>query len=234
MKIKNCALGTLGALFIGIAAATTSTAQNYPEEKPVKIVVAVNPGGLTDTLARMLADLLQTRLGQAVVVENRPGASGTIGAAYVASADPDGYTLLLAGAEQAVAPAVRPNCPTNSRTSPSSSGLSRQTPSSLPVRTLRRTRFRELIDYMKANPGRVRYGTTGVGAVVHLGIAMFESAAGVKGVQVPYTGIAPVYQDLIAGNIDITGSVNFPFPEGLKVLANAKPTQRSVPRRPHA
>jgi len=80
--------------------------------------------------------------------------------------------------------------------------------------------------HMKANPGKVRYGTTGVGANGHLGTAAFEVAAGVKGVHVPYPGIAPAYQDLLAGNIDFTASGTAPFPEGLKVLASVG-TKRS-------
>ena len=93
----------------------------------------------------------------------------------------------------------------------------------------------ELMAYMKANPGKVRYGSTGVGAIVHLGVAMFEGAAGVKGVHVPYTGIAPVYTDLVAGTIDFTSGALPPFPDALKVLA-AIGTKRNpaLPRCAHS
>jgi len=84
----------------------------------------------------------------------------------------------------------------------------------------------ELVANMKANPGRVRYGSTGVGAIVHMGSAMFEGAAGVKGVHVPFPGIAPIYQEMLAGNIDFVVGGSNPFPEGLKVLASSG-TRRS-------
>jgi tripartite-type tricarboxylate transporter receptor subunit TctC len=91
----------------------------------------------------------------------------------------------------------------------------------LPVNSLQ-----ELAAYMKANPGKVRYGSTGVGAIVHLGISMFEGATGGKGVHVPYPGSAPIFQDMLAGNIDITQS-GPPFPDGLKVLGSVG-TKRHV------
>jgi tripartite-type tricarboxylate transporter receptor subunit TctC len=78
----------------------------------------------------------------------------------------------------------------------------------------------QLVSHMKANPGKVRYGSTGVGAIVHMASAMFEGAAGVKGVHVPYAGIAPAYTDLLAGNIDVIMGGTVPFPEGLKVLSS--------------
>jgi len=84
----------------------------------------------------------------------------------------------------------------------------------------------QLVSQMKANPGKVRYGSTGVGAIVHMASAMFEGAAGVKGVHVPYAGIAPAYTDLLAGNIDVIMGGTVPFPEGLKVLSSTS-TSRS-------
>jgi tripartite-type tricarboxylate transporter receptor subunit TctC len=215
-------LGAIGAFLISVGSqAEPALAQVFPTKQAVKIVVATNAGGSTDALARVTAEFLQRRLGQAVVVENRPGAGGTIGADYVAKSRADGYTILLAGAEQAIAPAVRPQLPykfenftflirpfTNDTLIVASPKFA---PNSL----------KELVEYMKANPGKVRYGSTGVGAIVHLGMAMFEAGADVKAAQIPYTGIAPVYTDLLAGNIDITIGANYPFPSGLKVLGNA-------------
>lgn len=216
------ALGVFGTLLVGMGFATGSAlAQAFPTKQPVKIVVASNAGGGTDALARVTAEFLQRRLSQAVVVENRPGAAGVIGADYVAKSPADGYTVLLAGAEQAISPAVRPRLPYSFESFTflirpfTNDTLLVASPKFAP------NTLKELIDYMKANPGKVRYGSTGVGAIVHLGMAMLESAAGVKAVQIPYTGIAPVYTDLLAGNIDITIGANHPFPDGLKVLANA-------------
>lgn len=211
-------LSLAGALLIGATqVASPAMAQEFPKKQPIKIVVAANAGGGTDVLARITADFLQRRLGQAVVVENKPGAGSALGADYVAKSPADGYTIFLTASEFAVLPAVRSNLPykfdefTFLIRGFSTPPLMFASPK-LPVSSLQ-----ELVAYMKANPGKVRYGTTGVGAIVHMGIAMFEGAAGVKGVHVPYTGIAPVYQDLLAGNADITEAAP-PFPEGIKVL----------------
>jgi tripartite-type tricarboxylate transporter receptor subunit TctC len=151
-------------------------------------------------------------------VENRPGASGAIGLSYLANARPDGYTLYMSATEPAVLPAVRTDLPFASE---DFTYLMRPFLLSpllvvgphVPVSTTQ-----ELIDYMKANPGKLRYGTPGVGHLVHLGTAMFQSETGVEGVHIPYPGIAPIYTDLLAGNIDFTTGANLPFPNGLKVL----------------
>lgn len=213
----------INLLVVALLAAAPAVAQDYPKKQPVKIVVAVPAGGLTDTIARISAEFLQRRLGQAVVVENRAGAASTIGADYVAKAPADGYTLLLAGAEQPVVAAVRSNLPyklddftylmRGFTAQPLMMVGPKSTASTIP----------ELVAYMKANPGKARYGSTGVGAIVHLGTAMFEAAAGVKGAHVPYAGIAPAYTDLLAGNIDFIDGGSVPFLEGLKVLGSAGP-----------
>jgi tripartite-type tricarboxylate transporter receptor subunit TctC len=207
---------SLGAALIGATAALPSIAQEFPKKQPIKIVVPVNPGGATDALARVTADFLGRRLGQSVVVENKPGASSTIGADYVARSAPDGYTLFFVGTEFAVVPAVR-KVPYKFEdmtylirgftVSPLLYGSPHFAVNTVP----------ELVAHMKANPGKVRYGSTGNGAIVHMGMAMFEGAAGAKGLHVPYNGIAPVYNDLLAGHVDITEGAP-PFPQGLKVL----------------
>lgn len=196
--------------------AAPASAQDFPKRQPIKLIVSVNPGGATDAVARVTADFLTRRLGQVVVVENKAGASGTIGASHVARAAADGYTLFIAGSEFAAVPAVRKvpykieemtylirafTVPPLMYGSPH-----------FPVSSLT-----ELVAYMKANPGKVKYGSTGTGAIVHMGVSMFESAAGVKGLHVPYAGIAPVFTDLLAGHIDISQGAP-PFPEGVRVL----------------
>lgn len=206
LLLAACALATAPAM-----------AQEFPRKQPIKIVVPVAPGGGTDVLARITAEFLQRRLGQAVVVENRPGASSVIGVDYVAKAAPDGYTLLFNGGEFALLPAVRKELPYKFD---EMTYLVR--PFVYPTLVFGSPKLavnstQELISYMKANPGKVRYGSTGAGAIVHLAVAMLESAAGVKAVHVPYQGIAPVYQDLLAGNIDFT-TASLPAPDGLKIL----------------
>jgi len=212
-------LKLVAAFLIAAAPLLPASAQDFPKKQPIKFVVAANAGGGTDVLARITAEYLQRRLGQAVVVENRPGASAAIGADYVAKSPPDGYTLFFTASEFGVLPAVRTNLPYKfNEFTFLIRGFSVQPllfgSPKLPVSTLQ-----EFMAYMKANPGKVRYGSTGVGAVVHLGVAMFEGAAGVKGAHVPYSGIAPVYQDMLAGNVEFTQATP-PFPEGLKVLGS--------------
>jgi len=160
-------------------------------------------------------------------VENRTGASGAIGADYVAQSPADGYTLFLAGAELAVLPAVRSNLPYKfDEFTFLIRGFTLQ-PLVMIGPKVPVTSPEELVASMKANPRKLRYGTTGVGAIVHLGTAMFEGAAGVKGVHVPYPGIAPAYQDLLAGNIDFIVGGSVPFPEGGIKVVGTNGTKRS-------
>lgn len=215
-------LTLVGALVFGaMQAAAPAMAQEFPTKQPIKIVVAANAGGLTDALARVTAEFLQRRIKQAVVVENRPGAGSVIGADFTAKSAPDGYTIYLAGPEMPVIPAVRSNLPYKFDdftylVRPFSVPALVMVSPKLPVSTIP-----ELVAHMKANPGKLRYGSTGVGAIVHMGTVMFESAAGVKGAHVPYTGIAPAYVDLLAGNIDLTVGGSVPFLEGIKVIGSS-------------
>lgn len=212
-------LALAATALIGVASAILPThAQEYPTKQPIKIVISSSAGGLTDALARVTADFLQKRMGQSVVVDPRPGAAGTIGANFVAKAPADGYTIFLAGAEQAISPAVRPNLPYKFEDFTFLlqlfTGINLiATRPDFPANNIP-----ELVAYMKANPGKVRYGSTGVGAIVHLGTILFEKATGTKGVHVPYQGVAPMYPDLLSGNIDITLSAAYPFPDGLKII----------------
>ena len=196
-------------------------AQEFPKKQPIKIVIATNAGGVTDALARVTAEFLQRRVSQAVVVEPKPGAASVIGADYTAKSAPDGYTLYLAGPELAVIPALRNNLPY--RFDEFTYLIRPFTTSPLIVAGPKSpfSSTTDLVTYMKANPGKLTYGTPGVGSFNHVGGAMFEASAGVKGLHVPYTGIAPVYQGLLAGDIDITMGAVPPFPDTLKVLGPA-------------
>jgi tripartite-type tricarboxylate transporter receptor subunit TctC len=209
---------TLAAILLGgTQAATQALAQDFPKKQPLRIIAAVNAGGATDNIARTTAEFLSQRLGQTVIVENKPGASGTIGADMVAKSPADGYTILITGSEFPAVPTTRKTpykydemtyLVRGFLVSPLLYGSPHFQVNNAP----------ELVAYMKANPGKVRYGSTGIGAIVHMGVAMLEGAAGVKGLHVPYAGIAPVYNDLLAGHIDISEGAP-PFPQGIKVLA---------------
>jgi tripartite-type tricarboxylate transporter receptor subunit TctC len=210
----------LCATLLGAAQLTSpAIAQDFPTKQPIKIVVPVPPGGGTDALARITAEFLQRRLGQTVIVENKPGASSTIGADYVYKSPADGYTLLLTGAEFAVVPAVRAvpykfdqfTYVYRAVTIPSMIVVGPKSP----YKT-----FAELLAAMKAKPGDIRYGSTGIGAIVHVGVSMFEGAAGVKTLHVPYSGIGPVFTDLLGGtSLDFTMGSG-PYPEGIRPLVS--------------
>jgi tripartite-type tricarboxylate transporter receptor subunit TctC len=214
----NKTLGWLGAIvLVTTQGMSPAMAQDYPKKHPIRIIAAANAGGGTDALARVTAEFLQRRLGQTVIVENRPGAAGSLGADFVAKSPADGYTLLFTANEFCVLPAVRNNLPYKFDEFTYLMRFFSMSPLLLGSPTLPPNSTSELVQYMKAKPGNVRYGSTGIGAVVHLGVAMFEGAAGVKGLHVPYSGSAPVYNDLLGGHVDFTeGGV--PFPQGLKVL----------------
>jgi len=179
-------------------------AQTYPS-RPITIVVPFVPGGATDVIARMMADRMRISLGQPIIVENVSGAGGTIGVGRVARAVPDGYTLSIGHwSTHVVNGAIYPLQfdvlndfdPILLITSNSYLVLARKT---MPA-----TNLKELIAWMKANPDKVSAGTAGAGSPQHVGGIFFQNATGTRFQFVPYRGGAPMTQDLIAGQIDIT------------------------------
>jgi tripartite-type tricarboxylate transporter receptor subunit TctC len=216
------------AALAALTCATPALAQDFPKKQPIKIIVPVPAGGLTDGLARVTADFLSKRMGQAVVVENKPGAASTIGVDFVAKAPADGYTLLFMGGELPVVPAVRTSMPYkyDELTYLIRGFVVQPLVVVGPNSPFKSTT--ELVAHMKANPGKLRWGSTGVGAIAHLGAAMFEASAGVKGVHVPYPGAGPIYQDLLAGTIDFFAGGTSPLPEGIKVLGTVGSKRSSV------
>ena len=212
-------LTTVGALLLSATlGALPSMAQDYPKKQPIKVIVGASAGGLTDVLARITAEFLQKKMGQAVVVENRPGAASAIAADYTAKSAPDGYTIYLAGAEMTVIPALRSNLPYKFEDFTYLTKFWTTIPMMVvgPNSTFKTPK--DLIAYMKANPGKLRYGTPGVGSLNHVGTAMFEASIGAKGVHIPYPGIAPIYTDLLAGNLDFAMGATPPFSDAIKVL----------------
>jgi len=171
--------------------------------RPIQLVVPFPPGASNDTMARALSGPLSKALGQPVVVENRPGAGGTVGANFVAKARPDGYTLLLTSNALASASAVQ-NTPYDPAKDFDAVARLAKSPfvivvrENLPARTIP-----ELIQYAKANSGKLNYGTTGVGDNIHLATASFAKAAGINLTAVPYKGTGPAIVDLMAGRIDL-------------------------------
>src|ERR1043166_4678062 len=178
-------------------------AQTYPA-KPVRVVVGFAPGGGTDIVARLLAQKLGERWNQAVVVENKLGASGNIAAELVARSAPDGYNLLMAFSSHASNAAVSKlpfdiNKDFSAITRVGSGPALILANPTLPAKSLR-----ELIAYAKAHPGEIKYGSSGVGGTVHLAGELMQQLAGIEMVHVPYKGIALAMTAILAGDIQIT------------------------------
>jgi len=185
-----------------VAVAASAHAQDYPA-RPVTIVVPFAAGGGTDIIARMLAQKLEQRLGKSFVIENRPGAGSTTGAAAVARATPDGYTLLMAPSPtMAVAVTIYKNLPYDPMTDFVPLALAAQTPfalvvnPSLPIRSVA-----DLIRLAKERPGQFSYGSAGPGTPHHLYAELFKSMTGMAGTHIPYKGSPPALNDVIAGHV---------------------------------
>jgi tripartite-type tricarboxylate transporter receptor subunit TctC len=186
------------------ALATGAGAQTYPA-KPVTLVNAFPPGGSTDIIARQLAAKLSQRFGQQVVVDNRAGASGTIGAASVARAEPDGYSMLFGvAANLAVAPAVLKSLPYDPVKSFAAVVEIARGPYVLTVNpSVPAKDLAEFVAYAKQNPGKLNYGSPGQGSVHHLVNEMLKQATGIDMVHVPYKGGAPMYTAVVAGEVQV-------------------------------
>ena len=195
------ALAAFGLLFLSLAAFAQAP---YPT-KPVRIIVPFAAGGVADLLPRIVGEKLSQKWGQPVVVENKPGASGNIGMELGARAEPDGYTLVLAPTGNlTVNPTLFPKLPfdTHKDFSPITVIASSQNVlvvhPSVPAKTLK-----ELIDYAKANPGKLNYASPGAGSGAHLAGELFNMEAGIKTTHIPYKGIAPAVNDLLGGNVQM-------------------------------
>ncbi|HYN11303.1 MAG TPA: tripartite tricarboxylate transporter substrate binding protein [Burkholderiales bacterium] len=192
-----------GAFLLVALIAQPAFGQGYPT-RPVRVVVAFAPGTTSDIVGRMLSEKLSQAMAQPFVVENRTGAGGTIGAEAVAKAPADGYTLLVSTAALPVSAHVYPNLKYDtardfaSITVVSHSPLALAANMAFPPKTLR-----ELIEYAKANPGRVHFGSAGVGTSHHLTGEKLKLATGIDIVHVPYKGSSPAHADLLGGQIQI-------------------------------
>jgi tripartite-type tricarboxylate transporter receptor subunit TctC len=192
------------ALVLAALIATAAHAQNYPS-RPIRLIVPFPPGGSTDILARALAQKITEGLGQAVVIDNRPGAGGSIGSEAAAKAAPDGYTLMMGHlGTLAVNPAIYKNLPYDPVKSFAPVALMAIVPSVLVVNPrVPATNASELIAYARANPGKLTYGSAGSGSTSHLTTEYFKLATGTDILHVPYKGIGPMLTDLISGQISI-------------------------------
>jgi tripartite-type tricarboxylate transporter receptor subunit TctC len=179
-------------------------AQSYPA-KPLRLIVTFAAGGGADFVARAIAPKLGEFLGQPVVVDNRPGANGALGADIAAKSAPDGYTLLLGAAgTMVVAPHLGANMPFDPMKDLIPSSLVAISPFVVTLNpSVQANSVRELIALAKANPGQINYGTSGTGGSPQLATELFKSMTGVNLVHVPYKGLAPALTDLIGGQIQV-------------------------------
>ena len=182
-------------------------AQDYPN-RPVRIISSFPPGGGVDAVARTVAPYLQQRLGQPVIVENKAGAAGTIGTDYVAKSPKDGYTLLIAApGGLSSAPALYKNLPYDPITDLAPVTMGVKMSNLLVVHpSFKATTVAELIAMAKAEPGKLAYGSGGVGTTLHLSGELFKYMAGVDILHVPYKGSGPVLADLVSGQSTIAES----------------------------
>ncbi len=198
MLTRCLSLLALGASML--CAPFPGLAQPYPTQT-VKIVVGFPPGGTTDVIGRLVAQELSEALGRPVVVENRPGASGTIGAGGVARSQPDGYTLLVVPSTHGTAPFLYSSLPYEEKDFAPVS-LIASTPYVLVAHpSMPFTTFPELIAHVKLNPGKLEYASTSPGTAQHLAGELVKRMAGVDLVHVPYKGTGAVMPDLLAGRI---------------------------------
>jgi tripartite-type tricarboxylate transporter receptor subunit TctC len=224
-------------LFLVLAGALgTASAQTWPT-KPVRVIVTFSPGGSSDIVARLIAVPLQAELGQSVIVDNKPGAGGTIGALEAARAAPDGYTLLLANsAPISISPAMQDQPrydPVGSFTHVSYIGSVANVfvvHPSVPAKNLR-----ELVAWIKAEPNPVNYGSGGIGSIGHIVGETLKKDQGLRMEHVGYKGSAPMHNDLLSGTIKLaidTLPQNVPFMKDGKLRALAVTSPARAPMAP--
>jgi tripartite-type tricarboxylate transporter receptor subunit TctC len=188
--------------FVSLIGLMPAAAQTYPE-RPITLVIPFAPGGSTSIVGRVIADKMAQLLGQGVVVDNRPGAGGTVGTKFVAKSEPDGYTILLGyTGTLAVGPSLYKDAGYDPRKDFAPIGMIGNAPSAVVVHpSFPAKSIAELIAYAKANPGKVNFGSAGVGSVNHITGEYFARAAGITLVHVPYKGTGPALTDLLGGHI---------------------------------
>ena len=208
-------------------------AQAWPS-KPIKWIIPYPPGGITDSATRMVIQKVQEQTGWTIVVENKPGANSILGADIAARSAPDGYTFLtVIGAHAANATLYAGRLPYDVVKSFAPVSLVGIAPLVMTVtNNFPAKDMKELIAYAKANPGKVSFGSSGVGAAAHLTQELFKQVAGLDMIHVPYKGTAPALTDLMGGNLHIltdTASALMPFVRSGKIKAMASFASKRVP-----
>lgn len=239
---RRLSAAVFGALFFGLmAGAPPATAQSYPTH-PVTLIVPFPAGGGTDAFARPLAAQLDKQLGVRVLIDNRGGAGGTLGASAAAKAEPTGYTLFVGAAHHAIAPSTYAKLDYDIQKDFIPVALIAAPPQVVVVNPtkIEAKTLGELIAYAKANPGKVDFGSAGRGTTHHLAGELFNILAGTKMNHVPYRGAGPMMQDLVAGHVPLAfdglgSSANQIQSGALRALAVAAPARsKAIPDVPTA
>jgi tripartite-type tricarboxylate transporter receptor subunit TctC len=196
-------LKILAAIALGFAAAAAQAQESWPA-RPLRIIHGFGSGGPVDLLARMLAPVLSERLGQPVLVEGKPGAGGTLGAAFVAKSEPDGYTLLLMAAGHSAAPGLYTSLPYDAANDFSMISMVARSPFAIiagpasPAASMQ-----ELVQKARAQPGKIDFGSAGVGSGMHLVAVLLQARAGIQMTHVPYKTATAVNLAIMGGEIPI-------------------------------
>ena len=204
MKLHRRDFMYLTAGGVALATATRRASADIYPARPIRLIVGFVPGGPTDIMGRLIAQWLSERLGQSVIVENRPGAASNIGAEVLVHAAPDGYTLFMANISNAVNATLYDKLPFDFiRDVTAVAGIVRvpyvmEVNPELPVRTVA-----EFISYAKSNPGKVSFASAGTGTGMHMSAELFKLMTGVDMLHVPYRGSAPALTDLMAGRTQV-------------------------------
>lgn len=231
MKSKMWIALALGTALVA-AVSSGAQAQSFPN-KPIKLVLPYSPGGIIDYVGRQLAQHLGDTIGQPVVAENRPGAGGIAGTDTVARAAPDGYTLVLMDPAIVINPTLQASIPYDLfkmttvamvSTSPEVVVVAPQ----LPVKT-----FQEFVAYAKANPGKLNFGSAGIGTTPHLAGELFKQRTGVDATHIPYRSIGQSYPDMMANKIQfafssIAGALPFTSDNRVRAIATTGLKRSSV------
>jgi len=201
LSLMRKALAAAAGIGVALTIGAPAQAAGYPD-KPVRIVVGFSAGGTTDVIARIMAKELTESLGQSFVVENKPGGGSNIGTEYVARATPDGYTLYFVAVTSAINQTLYPRLNFDLVKDFAPVALAAKVPNLLvvnpqvPVKSVK-----ELVDYAKANPGKLAFASSGSGTSIHMAGELFKLKSGVDVLHVPYKGSAPAITDLIGGQV---------------------------------
>lgn len=203
--MASAALSALAQTDPRPAPASPASPERYPS-RPIRLFIGQAPGGAVDTIARLAAERLATRLGQPVVVDNRPGAGGMLAAEAIARAAPDGYSIgLLDVGPLAVNPVLQPKVSYDVTKDFRYIGTVAKIPLVMVAKSdLASSRPADLVAYAKANPAKLTYGSAGVGSPPHLAFETFKARSGVFVTHIPYRGGAPALADVVAGHVDLT------------------------------